>query len=484
MIVLPDTRFCNCCAPAVVPAPATIWNRPGLSAVDYRIGTFASFRQAMLDEVHRYTELTGLLTRQSDDHAVTFVELFAALGDVLTFYNERIANEMYLGQALHKLSVEQLVALVGYIPRPALSAMGAVAFEIETGKSTRLWRGLKVMSIPGPDETAQTFETLEEIQGAGRLNAAPVFAPFQGINAFDQGRRRAPVLGDPELTAGDAFLIFGGGAVEEKTVETVTAEAGGTYLNWTPAVQNNDIHTRFVRAAAKVRRLRFFGHDAPTSYKVYDTDPAIPPQNRWKDQPIDPAISDAVDQYPLAARVDDLKPGAHLLLDAGGGVPSDEPRLRTARVSEIDEGPAMLPQAPVAGTPALSDTVSQIRVRRTIAGRPTAVALPAGLPLVLMRDGGGTPAYLLGNRHAGRNPAAWRSAAVSHVRGRRRVWRRAAGCLCARSQWRASAQHAGAVLAILAGSGRAVDIGTGAGGAGGRAVPGVRARPGQRALGL
>ncbi|MGB3243250.1 MAG: hypothetical protein WBB25_01845, partial [Sulfitobacter sp.] len=131
MLPLGDPRFCNCCAPGVAPTPSVVWNRPGLYQIEYRIGTFASFRQAMLDRIHQSSELSGLATRESDDHAVTLLELFSAMADVLTFYNERIANEMYLEQALHKASVEQLVALLGYIPRPALSATGALSFEIE-----------------------------------------------------------------------------------------------------------------------------------------------------------------------------------------------------------------------------------------------------------------------------------------------------------------------------------------------------------------
>jgi hypothetical protein len=381
MAPVPHLRFCTCCSPAVAPAPAFIWNRQGLAQVAYRIGTFATFRQATLGEIHRFPELTGLLTRESDDHAITFVELFAAMGDVLTFYNERIANEMFLGQALHKASVEQLVALVGYIPRPALSATGVLSFEIEPAKATRLRRGLKVMSVPGPDETAQVFETLEEIRGLGRLNAAPAFAPFIEINALDEGRRRAPVIADPGVAKGERFVIFGRGAIEEKEVEAVEAGPGGTWLSWQPAVQNADMHPRFVRAAAALRRLRFLGHNAPASHNVYNADPTVPPQQRWTSETIDGAISAATLDYPLDGRLDDLKPGAHLLLDAG---PTAEPRLRTARVTVTGDAAASLGP--------LSDTVTHIRVRQTVTGRPALAVLPDGSATVLVRTGGGHPA--------------------------------------------------------------------------------------------
>ncbi|MFV2054107.1 hypothetical protein [Aliiroseovarius sp. YM-037] len=381
-MAIPHPRFCACCTPAVAPAPSIIWNRPGLKQITYRIGSFATFRQAMLGEIHRFPELTGLLTRESDDHAITFLELFAAMGDVLTFYNERIANEMFLSQALHKASVEQLVALVGYIPRPALSATGLLSFEIEEDKATRLWKGLKVMSIPGPDETAQVFETLEEIRGVGRLNAAPAFAPFVRINPLDEGRQRAPVRADPDLKVGDRFVLFGRGAIEEKTVEAVENSSGGAYLSWSPAVQNPDIHPRFVRAAGSLRRLRFFGHNAPASHNVYDTRNTTPPQNRWSTDPINGEIGNSVTDYPLDTKVDDLKPGAHLLLDAG---PTASPRLQTALVTATNDASATLGP--------MSDTVTHMQVRQTITGRPTVMVRATGTPSVLARTGGGYPSW-------------------------------------------------------------------------------------------
>ncbi|SDF43518.1 putative baseplate assembly protein [Salipiger thiooxidans] len=393
MAVHPDPRFCNCCTPGVVPAPAVIFNRPGLAQISYRIGTFGTFRKAMLDQIHRQPELAGLLTRESDDHAITLLELMAAMGDVLTFYNERIGNEMYLRQALHKASVEQLTALVGYIPRPALSATTALAFEIEPGKTTRLWQGLRVMSVPGPDETAQIFETLEEIRGAGRLNAVPVMAPFLRFNAFAEARSRAPLAAPGGPAPGDRFAIFGDRLIEVKEAGATETGPRGSYLNWSPPVQAADLDTIFLRAAPVLRRLLFFGHNAPDSYTAYNPDSSEAPQNRWRSRPIDVHFPASAQLYPLSAKVDDLEPGAHLLLDAGPGTASDEPRLRTARVIEVTEGPVQLPTSPVGDTPpAMTDTVTRIRVRRTILGRPALVPQVGSNPFIVMREGGGTPA--------------------------------------------------------------------------------------------
>ncbi len=153
--------FCACCETPAPAAPADLFNRPGLSEIGFRIGTFATFREAMLESIARQPELAGLTTRESDDYAITLLELFAAVGDVLTFYNERIANELFLRTARERDSLLRLVRLIGYHLRPGLAATAMLAFTLDTGADTRIRKGLKVMSMPGQDEKPQIFETIE-----------------------------------------------------------------------------------------------------------------------------------------------------------------------------------------------------------------------------------------------------------------------------------------------------------------------------------
>ena len=62
------------------------------------------------------------------------VEWWAYLADVLTFYNERIANQAYLGTADLPESVNRLIQLLGYRPRPAIGATGMVAALVDGPK--------------------------------------------------------------------------------------------------------------------------------------------------------------------------------------------------------------------------------------------------------------------------------------------------------------------------------------------------------------
>ena len=46
--------FCNCCEPAVQATPLAIFNRPSLSEIVYRVGTFTTFREAMLESIAQH----------------------------------------------------------------------------------------------------------------------------------------------------------------------------------------------------------------------------------------------------------------------------------------------------------------------------------------------------------------------------------------------------------------------------------------------
>ena len=331
---LPHPAFCACCSAPVPRAPADITNRPGLSRIAFRIGTFATFRQTMLEAIAAEPALAGLTTRESDDYAITMFELFAAVGDVLCFYNERIANELFLRTANERDSILRLVRLIGYQLRPGLAATGLLAFSLDAGAETRIRRGLKVMSVPGQDEQPQTFETIEQIIAHGDVNALPVFAPPTPFNAFASGRASAPLAAAPEpLTQGDSIIFYGGSAIEEKKVEKRELLARGERLSFSPPVQAAGWTAATASAEKVERRLRFFGHNLSATYHYFDPDPAVAPDKRWKSATDDIFFLPGNQAYPLDARYDDLRPGARVLVDAGPTAAAPRFRLRSVKTT-------------------------------------------------------------------------------------------------------------------------------------------------------
>src|SRR6266581_2367274 len=96
-----DTSDCGCCAGTATETPAAKSNAPGLPAIAYRVGTQPTFKASLLARLSstEYSALAPLTTRSDDDWTIALCDAFACMADVLTFYQERIANESYLRTA-------------------------------------------------------------------------------------------------------------------------------------------------------------------------------------------------------------------------------------------------------------------------------------------------------------------------------------------------------------------------------------------------
>lgn len=166
-----NDEFCGCCEglEAITPIPNA--NRPGLTSLTYRVGTHATFLETMQAQLSKnsktkFPALAHLKTRAANDPSIALLDAWAIVADVLTFYQERIANEGYLRTATERRSILELARLVGYTPRPGVSATVFPAFMMEIGYNTReaeVPAGTRIQSVPGPGEMPQFFETADKI---------------------------------------------------------------------------------------------------------------------------------------------------------------------------------------------------------------------------------------------------------------------------------------------------------------------------------
>ena len=112
-----------------------------------------------------FQPLRGLTTRDPADPAIALLDGWATVGDVLTFYQERIANEGYLRTATERRSVLELARLVGYALRPGVAATVYLAYTLDDNQTepVTIPAGARSQSIPGPGELPQSFETSEDL---------------------------------------------------------------------------------------------------------------------------------------------------------------------------------------------------------------------------------------------------------------------------------------------------------------------------------
>lgn len=200
-------------------------NPPGLAALACRVDTYAGFRESMLASLSRHPGMTGLTTRRDDDFTVALLDAWAVILDVLSFYQERIANEGYLQTAVERRSILELARSIGYELNPGVAAGVHLAFTVDdlegSPRSVRIAAGSSVQSVPGQDELPQIFETSEELEARVELNGLrprlrKVRLPAAGNTVLYFKGTAA------NLRAGDAVLVEG----EEQVSKDVREEPG------------------------------------------------------------------------------------------------------------------------------------------------------------------------------------------------------------------------------------------------------------------
>jgi WD40 repeat protein len=201
------------------------YNRPRLPAIRYRLGTHATLLERMLSRLRNQTiggkggkvvrPLSALTVRNPDDPSIAVFDVWAMVLDVLTFYQERIANEAYLRTVTERRSALELARTIGYELNPGVAASTYLSFTADTSpeapETVVIPVGIKVQSVPGEDELPQTFETVEEITARPEWNLLKLHSTIADIpEEIGLGTTSLRLEGtDTGLKEGDAVLLVG-----------------------------------------------------------------------------------------------------------------------------------------------------------------------------------------------------------------------------------------------------------------------------------
>ena len=281
---------CDCCSGTSVQTPQLETNSPGLPAISYRAGTWASFKESMLARLSSsdYPALAGLTSRDDDDFTIAFLDATAIMLDVLTFYQERLANESYLRTAGQLRSLTELSRLIGYQPAPGVSALTYLAFTLKaapgqapdpTTPAITIPTGSQVQSIPTQGQKPQTFEISSPIQAKADWNALAVQSAQPWIAPGANSICLAGTV--TQLKIGDSLLILGvnrekwsPSTVPNEEWEVVVLDKvqvdtvrNLTYVEWAGTVRHESAGTPPSWSSAKVFAFRqkagLFGNNAP-----------------------------------------------------------------------------------------------------------------------------------------------------------------------------------------------------------------------------
>lgn len=254
---LEHSALCTCgCCQGARPVPPH-YNPPGQPELSYRIGTYSTILARLQARLHAWElpegdhagqrPLAALTTRAPDDLSIALLDAWAVAGDVLTFYQERIANEGFLRTATERRSVLELARAIGYELRPGVAAGVYLTFTVDEGPGSpgegRVAAGTQVQSLPtSQDELPQTFETGDDFTAYAAWNTLrprltrPQDVALAGPDLYLEGAGL-------NLQAGDLLLLVEtdeGGTVTGTAPRHVRAvepdpTGGMTYVTFEPA---------------------------------------------------------------------------------------------------------------------------------------------------------------------------------------------------------------------------------------------------------
>lgn len=370
------TDTCECCELGSERVPAIVFNRPGLSAISYRIGTYASFRQSLLVEIASAgasfvadesppldLPLLNWKARTNDDYGIAILEMWAYLADILTFYQERIANEAYLRAALHPESVLRLAGLLGYVPAPGMAASVLLAFTLDKKKRPEVPVGLRSQSVPEPGQKPQKFETIQSITADASLNGVRIFGQPLSYTALALNRDHAAL--DPALSfdraplPGDDLMVFGSASdpVEEKRVVSVVDADTKKTLTWAPPIADAKASPRMFRWT---RKFRLYGQLVPEKSLVGTPTSPGSYEITWTENQPNFTIGAGATTLNLDGVFDDVKPGQRLFVSS----PNTASVVTVTAVAQVTDtlGTAPATVTRVSFSPALGPAITDRRL--------------------------------------------------------------------------------------------------------------------------
>ncbi len=206
------------CRPPVAPAPP----EPDSPALDYLTKDYAGFRRLLLD--HLPARLPTWTERSEADLGMALLELFAEAADRLSYYQDRVANEAYLGTATQRRSVELHTRLVGYRMRRGVASATFLYFEAERESVVPVGTGVRTRTEG--DEPPVIFETgPDEVTVRSEHNLLTPYAWGNEKCCLPAGATTVTVVGSfPHFRVGDPLLIADANDPDRREVVRLVAD--------------------------------------------------------------------------------------------------------------------------------------------------------------------------------------------------------------------------------------------------------------------
>jgi uncharacterized phage protein gp47/JayE len=181
--------------------------------IDYMARDYDSFKQAMISLI---PEKLPLWTDRSEaDFGIVLIEIFAYMADILSYYQDRIANESFLTTAQERRSVIQHLRLIGYELEPAAAASAELSLIVSNneGGLIHINKGDQFATKSSENQKSVTFEYVSEASleiDLGSLvpdSAGTGFKKFVGIPIKEGQTIEDEILGESDGSPNQVFQL-------------------------------------------------------------------------------------------------------------------------------------------------------------------------------------------------------------------------------------------------------------------------------------
>jgi uncharacterized phage protein gp47/JayE len=171
---------------------ATINLRDNRQVIDYLARDYNSFRKALIDLIP--AKLPEWTDRSEADFGIVLIELFAYMADILSYYQDRIANEAFLTTAQERRSVINHLRLIGYEMAPAAPAAAKLSLIVgnTVNQVVEIRKGDQFATASSKEKKSVTFEYTDAKPLVINLGTAPSVpakkpdgSPMPGFKEFE-----------------------------------------------------------------------------------------------------------------------------------------------------------------------------------------------------------------------------------------------------------------------------------------------------------
>ena len=212
------------CPPVSLPEPL----------LDYLAKDYASFRRLMLDRMGQL--IPGGAESHPADFSVALVEMLAHVGDLLSYRQDAVATEAYLGTARRRISLRRHARLLDYAVHEGCNSRAYVCLEVKPAADGKTLPARAALLTRGEDPAevvlsatdfahqadAETlvFETLHDLTLQSAHNRIAIHAWGNPNYCLPRGATEAALVDNPKLALTKSMVL-----IAEEVLSTTTGRA-------------------------------------------------------------------------------------------------------------------------------------------------------------------------------------------------------------------------------------------------------------------